>query len=137
MKSRLRGLLGSLVILASAPVLAESDGEALFREISAEMARHEAAHDVADLMTTIRKTIAAAELRSLEHHRWTITQHPGLFYDVTGLEQGQHPYHATGDWDCDGEPDQAVLLQQPKSQVAVVLVVDVDGKKLVAHQTSD
>jgi hypothetical protein len=37
MKSRLRGLLGSLVILASAPVLAESDGEALFREISAEM----------------------------------------------------------------------------------------------------
>ncbi len=133
MKSRLRGLLGSLVILASAPVLAESDGEALFREISAEMARHEAAHDVADLMTTI----AAAELRSLEHHRWTITQHPGLFYDVTGLEQGQHPYHATGNWDCDGEPDQAVLLQQPKSQVAVVLVVDVDGKKLVAHQASD
>ena len=121
--------------MASAPVFAETDGKELFQEISSEIAQYEAEHHVSDLMARIRKTVESAEMRSIEHHEYSITRNPDIFYDVTGLEKGQHPYHATGDWDCDGEEDQAVILREPKEQVVVVLSsgmtltfeTDVDG----------
>lgn len=96
------------------------------------MAQYEAANHLSDLMATVRKTFERAELRSIAHHEYTITQYPDMFYDVTGLEKGQHPYHATGDWDCDGEDDQAVILQEPKAQIVVVL----SSGMTLAHETS-
>ena len=177
------GLALTVVLaVASTSVFAESDGKQLFQEISSEIAKYEAEHHLSNLMARIRETVEAAEIRSIEHHEYTITKYPDVFYDITGLEKGQHPYHATGDWDCAGEEDQAVIVQQPEAQVVVVLssgatltfetdadgirsgaphkdstfaakcgfvraehwgkssvalVVDVGGKKLVAHQTSD
>jgi len=135
MKVRLRLLPGFLLLFASTPVFAETDGRELFQQISSEIAQYEAAHHFSDLMAKIRKTIESAEMRSIQYHEYTITEYPDLFYDVTGLAKGQHPYHATGDWDCDGEEDQAVILQEPKAQVVVVLSsgmtltfeTDVDG----------
>jgi hypothetical protein len=85
------------------------------------MAQYEAEKHISDLMSKIRKTVESAEMRSIETLEYTITQHPDFFYDVTGLEKGQHPFHATGDWDCDGEEDQAVILKEPNPQIAVVL----------------
>ncbi len=121
MKIRLRLFLSILVLFASTPVFAGLDGKVLFQEISSEIAQYEAENQFSDLMARIRKTVESAEMRSIEYHEYTITQWPDLFYDVTGLEKGQHPYHATGDWDCDGEEDQAVILEDPKAQVVVVL----------------
>lgn len=121
MKFTLRFVLGILLLLASVPVFAETDGRRLFRQISIELAQYEAAHQLPDLMARLQTTVASAQMRSIEHHEYTITRYPDLFHDVSGLEEGEHPYHATGDWDCDGKPDQAVILQQPKAQIVVVL----------------
>jgi hypothetical protein len=85
------------------------------------MALYESDNEISDLMSRIRKTVESAEIRSIRTLEYTITQHPDFFYDVTGLEKGQHPFHATGDWDCDGEEDQAVILSEPIEQIAVVL----------------
>jgi hypothetical protein len=116
------GLALTVVLaVASTSVFAESDGKQLFQEISSEIAKYEAEHHLSNLMARIRETVEAAEIRSIEHHEYTITKYPDVFYDITGLEKGQHPYHATGDWDCDGEEDQAVIVQQPEAQVVVVL----------------
>ncbi len=121
MKVRVQLSLGILLSFASTPVFAGMDGKQLFQEFSSEMAQYEAENQISDLMSRIRKTLESAEMRSIETLEYTITQHPDFFYDVTGLEKGQHPFHATGDWDCDGEEDQAVILKQPKTQIAVVL----------------
>ncbi len=121
MKIRLQLLLGIFLSFASTPVFAEMDGDKLFQQFSAEIRQYEMAHHLPDLMATIRKTIPSAKLRSSKHHEYTITRWPEHFYSVTGLEKGQHPSHATGDWDCDGEKDQAVILQMPKTQIVVVL----------------
>ena len=114
-------LLGVLFSFASSPVLAETEGEKFFQEISSGMAQYEAENHFPDLTARIRRTIPSAEVRSIQYHEYTITTYPDFFYDVSGLEKGQHPYHTTGDWDCDGERDQAVLLQNPKPLVVVVL----------------
>ena len=135
MRIRFQLLLGSLLLFPSTEVFAGLDGKVLFQEISSEITQYEAENHISDLMSRIRKTVESAQMRSIEYLEYTITQHPDLFYDVTGLEKGQHPYHATGDWDCDGEEDQAVLLQEPKPQIAVALSsgmtlvfeTDVDG----------
>lgn len=124
--------VGVLLSIASTPAFAQTDGKELFRTISSELARYEAANDVSELMAEVRKSIESAEIRSIEFHEYTITRYPDLFYDVSGLTKGQHPYHTTGDWDCDGDGDQAVILDAPKSQVVVVLG---NGKTLV-YQTS-
>ena len=121
MKVRLLLVLGIFLSFASTPVFAKMDGDKLFQQFSAEIRQYETAHHLPDLMATIRKTIPSAELRSSKHHESTITRWPDHWYDVTGLEKGQHPSHTTGDWDCDGEEDQAVILQKPKYEVVVVL----------------
>ncbi len=121
MKIRLQLLLGILLLFASAPAFAGLDGKVLFQEISSEIAQYEVANHFSDLMARIQQTVESAEMRSIEHHEYTITRSPEHFYCVTGLKKGQHPYHATGDWDCDGEEDQAVILQKPETQVVVVL----------------
>ena len=121
MTVRFQHLLGILPLFASTSVFAQMDGKELFQQISSEMAQYERTHHLSDLIERIRKTIRSAEMRSIQYHEYTITEYPNLFYDVTGLEKGQHPYHATGDWDCDGEEDQAVILEDPKAQVVVVL----------------
>jgi len=120
MKIRLQLLLGILLLFASTPV-AGMDGKQLFQEISSEIVQYEAENHFSELMARIRETVESAEMRSIEYHEYTITKWPDYFYEVTGLKKGQHPYHATGDWDCDGEEDQAVILQKPKEQVVVVL----------------
>ncbi len=97
------------------------DGDKLFQQFSAEIRQYEMAHHLPDLIATIRKTIPSAELTSSKHHESTITRWPDHWYDVTGLKKGQHPSHTTGDWDCDGEEDQSVILKKPKKQIVVVL----------------
>ena len=134
-KVKVKFLLGVLLLSASNPVLAETEGEKLFQQISSDITQYETANHLPDLMTRIRGTIQSSEVRSIQYHAYTITRNPDLFYSVSGLKRGQHPYHTTGDWDCDGETDQAVLLQKPKEQVVVVLSsgmtltfeADVDG----------
>ncbi len=121
MKIRLQLLLGILLFLTSTPVFAKMDGNQLFQQFSSEIRQYEMAHHLPDLIATIRKTIPSAELRSSKHHESTITRWPEHWYDVTGLEKGQHPSHTTGDWDCDGEEDQSVILKKPKEQIFVVL----------------
>lgn len=132
MKLALRLLTGALLSFSSTSVFAQIDGKALFQEISSQTAQYEVANHFSDLNATIRKTVESAEIRSIEFHEWTITNNPDLFYDVSGLEKGQHPYHTIGDWDCDGEEDQAVILREPKSQIVVVL----GNGKTLSHETS-
>jgi len=114
-------VLGILLLIASNPVFAKMDGNKLFQQFSSEIRQYERANHLPDLLATIRKTIPSAKLRSSKFYEYTITTFPDMFYDVTGLKKGQHPSHTTGDWDCDSEKDQAVIVQKPKVQVVVVL----------------
>ena len=115
-KVKFQFVLGMVLLMASNPVFAKMDGNELFQQFSSEIRQYEMAHHLPDLMVTIRKTIPSATLRSSEHHEYAITRSPDLFYDVTGLEKGQHPSHTTGDWDCDSEKDQAVIVQEPRTR---------------------
>jgi len=115
-KVKFQFVLGICLLIASSPVFAghpqEMDGNQIFQQMSSEIRQYEMAHHFPDLLATIRKTIPSAQLRSFNFLENSITKNAHVFFDVVALKKGQHPYHTTGDWDCDSEKDHAVIVQK-------------------------